>query len=254
MEEKDRMINLCIHLSLPPDLHQELACHYSPSLPIYFHYSPFVYFFSMMMIREFTCSCKKTHLSVYLCVRAPVCPHIRSPYMSLLAKWTFDDIEALHGRKGDVLFLVTLAGGVCAAIMASIYCPSQKLLSASKLEKFLDMCRYIFPTKRTPCVWLIRKSGTAGTCKTSRLLVPCHNRIWFWATLRSFMSHRTILISCHSSCPSGTLIYLFYWWKTLLHTDTSKDAKLDHSFCVCLDYQFGSLDKAGQTSELLFGL
>lgn len=61
-EKKIRKRNLCIHLSLPADLHQQQAYHYSLSLPFYFHYSLFVSFFSMMMIyRDFTCSCKKTH-------------------------------------------------------------------------------------------------------------------------------------------------------------------------------------------------
>lgn len=60
--KKIRKRNLCIHLSLPADLHQQQAYHYSLSLPFYFHYSLFVSFFSMMMIyRDFTCSCKKTH-------------------------------------------------------------------------------------------------------------------------------------------------------------------------------------------------
>ena len=44
-DETERERNLCIHLSLPPDLHQQQAYHYSLSLPFYFHYSLFVSFF-----------------------------------------------------------------------------------------------------------------------------------------------------------------------------------------------------------------
>lgn len=65
MEEKDSKRNLFTHLSLPPDLHQWQAYHYSLSLPFYFHYSLFVYFFGMMMIQR-----DKTHISV--CVHMSV--------------------------------------------------------------------------------------------------------------------------------------------------------------------------------------
>lgn len=63
VELKKTERNLCIHLSLHPDLHQQQAYHYSLSLPFYCHYSLFVSFFNIIMIcRDFTCSCKKDKL------------------------------------------------------------------------------------------------------------------------------------------------------------------------------------------------
>lgn len=67
-DETERERNLCIHLSLPPDLHQQQAYHYSLSLPFYFHYSLFVSFFQHHDDpQRFYFALAKRHISPRVC-------------------------------------------------------------------------------------------------------------------------------------------------------------------------------------------